>query len=60
MQNNNNNSPIIKDKEGNAIEVPVEGSIGLLALGYKGLMAWRMKRKEFGDLLNKKENEQKK
>jgi len=60
MQNNNNNSPIIKDKEGKNIEVPVEGSIGLLALGYKGLMAWRMKRKEVGDSLNQKENEQKK
>lgn len=60
MQNIEKNSPIIKDKDGKTIEVPVEGSIGLLALGYKGLMAWRMKRKEVGDLLNKKENEQKK
>lgn len=60
MQNTENKSLIIKDKEGNPIEVPVEGSIGLLALGYKGLMAWRMKRKEIGDSLNKKENEQKK
>jgi hypothetical protein len=25
-------------------EVPVEGSLALLALGYRGLMAWRAKR----------------
>lgn len=33
-----------KDKE--AYEIPEEGSLGLLALGYVGLMAWREKRKQ--------------
>ncbi len=27
-------------------KVTVEGSLGLLALGYQGLVAWRSKRKE--------------
>lgn len=30
--------------DGAAYEVPVEGSIGLLALGHIGLIAWRKKR----------------
>jgi len=28
-------------KPGDTYEVPAEGSLGLLALGYKGLEAWR-------------------
>ena len=28
-------------EKGVAYEVPVEGSLGLLALGYRGLVAWR-------------------
>jgi hypothetical protein len=36
----------IKTKTGLAFEVPVEGSLGLLALGYAGLIAWRMKRRD--------------
>lgn len=31
----------ITDLRGKIISIPVEGSLGLLALGYKGLMAWR-------------------
>ncbi len=27
-------------------EIPVYGSLGLLALGYKGLLAWRSKKAE--------------
>ncbi|MGL4597935.1 MAG: hypothetical protein ACRCYO_10415 [Bacteroidia bacterium] len=30
-----------------AYEVPLEGSLGLLALGAKGLMQWRKKRAEW-------------
>ncbi|MBL7965316.1 MAG: hypothetical protein JNM31_15880 [Flavobacteriales bacterium] len=30
--------------DGKPIDIPVDGSLGLLALGYKGLMAWRAKR----------------
>ena len=30
--------------EGQPYDIPLEGSLGLLAFGYKGLMAWRAKR----------------
>ena len=36
----------IRNADGTAYEVPVEGSLALLALGYKGLMAWRAKRQQ--------------
>ena len=36
---------IITEK-GQKFDVPVEGSLGLLALGAVGLAAWRKKRKE--------------
>ena len=39
----------IKDPEGKPFEIPVKGSMGLLALGYRGLMAWRAKRIEAND-----------
>lgn len=32
--------------EGKYFDVPERGSLGLLALGYKGLIAWRAKRVE--------------
>ncbi|NOZ33953.1 MAG: hypothetical protein GXO80_01465 [Chlorobi bacterium] len=31
----------LKTETGEKFEVPVSGSLGLLALGYKGLIAWR-------------------
>lgn len=31
----------LRTKDGAPYDVPVEGSLGLLALGYVGLMAWR-------------------
>ncbi|MCB9170036.1 MAG: hypothetical protein H6594_06775 [Flavobacteriales bacterium] len=34
----------IKNADGTPYQVPVEGSLALLALGYKGLMAWRAAR----------------
>ena len=34
----------ITTKEGELYAIPEEGSLSLLALGYKGLMAWRAKR----------------
>ena len=34
----------IYTKEGKKIDIPIEGSLGLLALGAKGLIAWREKR----------------
>jgi hypothetical protein len=35
-----------KTKDGKEIEVTAEGSLGLLALGYRGLIAWRKKKIE--------------
>lgn len=34
----------ITTQDGKPFRVPVEGSLGLLALGYKGLIAWRQAR----------------
>lgn len=39
--------------DGKPVEIPEEGSIGLLALGYVGLLAWRKKRKEVADEASK-------
>ncbi|MFZ5554802.1 MAG: hypothetical protein ACOZCO_16960 [Bacteroidota bacterium] len=33
-------------KPGDVYEIPVEGSLGLLALGYRGVQAWRKVRNE--------------
>lgn len=33
-------------EDGQLLEIKEEGSLGLLALGYVGLMAWRTKRME--------------
>lgn len=34
----------ITTTDGQPFRIPVEGSLGLLALGYKGLIAWRQVR----------------
>lgn len=34
----------IKTETGEIYDIPEEGSLGLLALGYAGLMVWREKR----------------
>jgi len=45
MEDEKNKSP--KDyKPGDVYEVPPEGSLGLLALGYRGLEAWREAQKK--------------
>ena len=36
--------------EGKNMEIPVKGALGLLAIGYEGLIAWRKKRKETDSL----------
>jgi len=38
---------VITTKDGQPFNVPPEGSLGLLALGYKGLVAWRQSRRQF-------------
>ena len=35
----------IKTEDGRDFDIPEQGSLGLLALGAKGLIAWRQKRK---------------
>jgi hypothetical protein len=37
----------LKDKKGEPIEIPLGGSMGLLAIGYRGLMAWRAKKNQY-------------
>lgn len=37
---------ILLNQEGQTFEVPVDGSLGLLACGYVGLMLWRDKKRE--------------
>ncbi len=44
----------ITDPDGELIDIPAEGSLPLLAIGYRGLMAWRAKRKEV--MQNKKKS----
>lgn len=44
-------------KEEKVFEVPEQGSLGLLALGYVGLVAWRNKRKEVNQKQRKGKNE---
>lgn len=40
--------PEILDKNGNPYPIPKEGSLGLLALGHVGVLAWRAKRRKAG------------
>jgi len=50
--------PTFRTQDGQPFEVPEEGSLGLLALGYVGLMAWRQKRQEaMVDRQKQKENQ---
>lgn len=46
MTNNLLESLNIQTKDGQAFDVPVEGSLGLLALGDIGLWIWREKQKQ--------------
>jgi|TARA_B110000967_G_C18893849_1_gene569224 hypothetical protein len=32
--------------DGSSVEIPEDGSMSLLAMGYTGLMAWRQKKRE--------------
>ena len=47
MENKNENNTVQPTyKAGDKYEIPVEGSLGLLALGHTGLKLWRAKRAE--------------
>ncbi|MBK8342334.1 MAG: hypothetical protein IPL12_02780 [Bacteroidetes bacterium] len=37
----------ITTPDGKPFKIPVEGSLGLLALGYKGVIAWRQVRRQY-------------
>lgn len=39
-------SKTLSPQPGDKLAVPPSGSLGLLAYGYKGLLAWRMARQE--------------
>lgn len=43
MENKNENKPATPTP-GDQYDIPVQGSLGLLALGYKGLKLWREKK----------------
>jgi hypothetical protein len=45
-------------KPGEVYEIPPQGSLGLLAAGYEGLLAWRKKRSEFIQAQTEKKNSQ--
>lgn len=36
----------LRDTDGKKYKVPIEGSLGLLAIGAVGLIAWREKKRE--------------
>ncbi len=50
MEKKPQNKITITTADGQPFKVPVEGSLGLLALGYKGLIAWRQVRRQFQKL----------
>jgi len=49
-----NTTPPVQYKKGDKYIVPPEGSLGLLALGYQGLVAWRKARAEAQELAKQK------
>ena len=54
-------SPIdlnFKTKSGETFEVPVQGSLGLLALGDIGLLAWRQKKMQVFQEMQKQKSQQ--
>lgn len=50
---------VLKDESGKNLDIPLEGSLGILASGYKGIMLWREKRKEalYQNLVKKMESD---
>ncbi len=47
MEKNKPQKVVVTTKDGQPFQVPVEGSLGLMALGYKGLIAWRQVRRQY-------------
>lgn len=46
MENKNNQSESSAEQHPLVMEIPVEGSLGILAYGYQGIKAWRKKKRE--------------
>lgn len=59
MEKKNNEINIINTETNTVVDIPVEGSLGLLALGAVGLEAWRAKREQVKKEIEAKRNEQK-
>lgn len=59
MEKKNNEKIIIIKGTNQEVEIPVEGSLGLLALGAVGLEAWRAKREQVKKEFEAKQNGQK-
>lgn len=53
MGKKNNSENYISSKNLTAVEIPADGTLGLLALGAVGIKAWRKKREES---IDKKKN----
>ncbi len=45
-QNESPQKMTMKNEKGMQIEIPPSGSLGLLALGYRGLIAWRQAKQD--------------
>lgn len=43
---------LINAETGEPFDIPEEGSLGLLALGYEGIMLWRAKKREIQERKN--------
>ncbi|MEZ5012829.1 MAG: hypothetical protein R2794_00925 [Chitinophagales bacterium] len=56
MENKQKNIITITTSDGKPFKVPVEGSLGLLALGYKGLVAWRQARRQYQKTMKEQNN----
>lgn len=55
-KNNNAVTKIVNPKTGEEIDVPVKGSLGLLALGAVGVRAWRAAKKKAKEEQNDKKD----
>ena len=47
---------VFRNPDGSIAEIPVEGSLSLLAIGYKGLLAWRAARQRAAREKNEAKN----
>lgn len=55
-----NKKVTITTRDGKPMVIPPEGALGLLALGYRGLIAWRQARRERNQALKlQKQNAEK-